>query len=208
MALTGGIAVIFGLGAVADDEYLHIFKQRITCPERFTPVAVDLVKRLLKQHAASFQLDVYQRQPVHEDGHVITVLVASVAHLILVDDLGDIGMDILLIDEFDVTYGAIVKGERFHTVLLNCEGFILDALSLVGNFGLEETLPFTISKHIIIETLQLATQIIDKFILLMYVQALVALARELFNKFTLQFLFTLIGRLPDFRWPLVMGNHR
>ena len=41
---TGGIAVVLGLRAVADDKYLHVFKQPASGPETFPVVAPYLIK--------------------------------------------------------------------------------------------------------------------------------------------------------------------
>ena len=79
MTVSGGIAVVLGLRAVADDEDLHVLVERATCPERFSAVAVDLVEGFLQAHASAFQFDVNQGETIYEDGHVVAVRSLAVA---------------------------------------------------------------------------------------------------------------------------------
>lgn len=159
VALAGGIAVVFGFRAVADDKYLHIFKQGISCPKRLPPVAVYLVESLFEQYAPAFQFDVYQWQAVYEDGHVIPVGVGAVVRLILVDDLCGIGVDVLWVDELDVAVCAIVQPQCLHRVLLYGTRLVLDTFALTGYFGLEEALPFPFGEWVTVQSLDLPAQV-------------------------------------------------
>ena len=51
---TSGVAVVFGLGAIADDEHLHKVEHRPACPERIPLVAVDLIKGLFDIDTTAF----------------------------------------------------------------------------------------------------------------------------------------------------------
>ena len=42
---SGGVRVVFGVGAVRDDKYLYILVQPAACPETVSLVSVYLVKR-------------------------------------------------------------------------------------------------------------------------------------------------------------------
>ena len=83
----GGVAVILGIGTVADDEDLDILEQAGSRPEALPVIPPDLVERLLDVHAAPFQLDMHQRQAVHQDGHVIAVVTLATLRNVLVDHL-------------------------------------------------------------------------------------------------------------------------
>ncbi len=71
----GAVGIVFGVGAVGDHEDLHIFKQAAACPEGVPLVPVDLVERFPDRHAAAFQLNMHERQTVHEHRHIIPVIV-------------------------------------------------------------------------------------------------------------------------------------
>ena len=74
VAAAGGVGIILRVGAVGDDENLDVFKKAACCPESVALVALDLVERLADGHAAPLQLDMYQRQTVDEDSHVVGIL--------------------------------------------------------------------------------------------------------------------------------------
>ena len=175
MAVTSGVAVVFGLRTVGDNEDLHILIERASCPEGFPAIAVDLVEGFLEAHTSALQLDMYQWQAVHKDGHVVAVRAFAIVHLVLVDYLGGVVVNVLCVDEVDVFLLAAVKGETLHVVTLNGLGFLRDALALVGDFGLEESLPLVVGEDKIIEFLQLPSEIANQFVLMMNVRILVAL---------------------------------
>ena len=99
----------------------------------------------------------------------------AIVHLILVDHLGGVVVNVLCVDEVDVFLLAVVKGETLHVVTLNGLGFLRDALALIGDFGLEESLPLVVGEDKTIQLLQLHSEIANQFVLMMNVRILVAL---------------------------------
>ena len=71
----GGIGVVFGIGAIGDDEDLYIFKQPAPRPEGVPLIAVDLVEGLPDSHAPALELDMYQGQAVDQYCHIVAVVV-------------------------------------------------------------------------------------------------------------------------------------
>ena len=153
MVLAGGVAVVFRLGTVADDENLNIFKQGVVGPEGFTAITVDLVEGFFEQHTTTLQFDVYKWKPVHENGHVVAVFLATAIHGILIDDLRDVVVYVFLVDQRDIQLGAIITHEALFVVALDGESLLLDSIGFFGNFCLKETLPLTIGKGDIVQPL-------------------------------------------------------
>ena len=86
----GSVGVILGVRAIRNDENLYIVIQPAARPKAVPLVAVDLVERLPDSHAPAFQLDMDQRQTIHQNRDVITVIImrsVRFAHSVLVDDL-------------------------------------------------------------------------------------------------------------------------
>ena len=77
VAAAGGVGIIFRVGVVGDHKNLDVFKQAARGPKAVALVALDLVERLADGHAAPLELDMYQRQAVDEDGHVVARVVAA-----------------------------------------------------------------------------------------------------------------------------------
>ena len=132
----GGIEVVLGIGAVGDNEDLHILEEAATRPEGVPLVAVDLVEGLPNSHAPALDLNMYQGQTVDQHRHIVAVVVLGpllLAHLILVDDLETVVVNVLLGDEGDVLGSAVIPPEHLHKVLLNLPGLLHDVLIGVGN---------------------------------------------------------------------------
>ena len=96
VAAAGGVGIILRVGAVGDDENLDVFKKAACCPEAVALVALDLVERLADGHAAPLEFDMYQRQAVDEDGHVVARVVAARSLLVLVKHLQTVVVDALI----------------------------------------------------------------------------------------------------------------
>ena len=108
MAVSRRVAVVFCLCAVAHHKDLHILKQSVASPERFSAVAVYLIESLLDAHTSLLQFDVHQWQTIHEDADVVSVGAFAVPYLILVDYLSTIGMNIVFLNEIDVFFLTVV----------------------------------------------------------------------------------------------------
>ena len=176
MTVSGSVAIVLGLRAVADHKNLHVLVERAPCPERFPAVAVYLVEGFLQAHASAFQFDVNQGQTIHEDGHVIAVWSLAVVNLVLIDYLGVVVVRVLLVDEVDVFLRAIVEGESLDVVTLYGLCLINNTLTLVGDFRLKETLPLVVGKVEVVEFLELLTKILYQLVLVVDMGILVALS--------------------------------
>lgn len=129
-------------------------------------VAVDLVERLPDGHAPAFQLDMNQGQTVHQNRHIIAVVIPRpvlLANGVLVDDLETVVVDVLLVDEGDVLALASVPAEDLHKVLLDAAGLVLNAVVGVGDALAEKPLPLRISEGVAVQLLQFLAEIGDQF---------------------------------------------
>ena len=147
--ISSGVGVILGVGAVGDDENLHILKEAAPRPEGVPLIAVDLVKGLPDGHAPALELDMYQRQAIDQNGHVVAVVMPRplrLAYRILVDDLETVVMDVFLVNEGDILGGAVVPPEHLHKVLLDLPGLLHHMLIGVGDGVGEEPLPLAVGE--------------------------------------------------------------
>ena len=139
------------------------------------------LKSLPDGHAPALELDMYQGQAVDQHRHIVAVVMLGpllLVHLILVDDLEAVVVDVLLVDEGNVLGGAVVPAEYLHEVLLNLPGLLHDVLVGVGNGILEELLPLAVGKLVIVQSLQLTAQIGDQVGLLYVYLLRIALLGE------------------------------
>ena len=185
----GGVGVVLGVGAVGDDENLHILVQAAPGPEGVPLVAVDLVERLPDGHAPALEFNMYQGKTVDQHRHIVAVVVACpllLADLILVDDLEIVVVDILFIDEGDVLGGAVIPAEHLDAVLLDLAGLLHDVLVGIGDGGLEELLPLAVGEGVVVEQFQLSAEVGDQVGLLVDSQILIALLRQHTDELPLQ----------------------
>ena len=155
MGVAGSIAVIFGDGAVGDDENLHELIKSISGPERISLIAVDLVECILDAHTPTFQFDMDERQPVYEDRHIVAVIVCATLRHILVYDLQVIIMDILFINNGDVRYRAVLADYCLAVALLNGACLLHNAVVGVAEVFGKERFPFVVGKPYIVESFNL-----------------------------------------------------
>lgn len=193
MGVACGVAVVFGLGAVADDEYLHIVVQSTTRPEGVALVAVDLVECLLDAYATCLQLDVDEGQAIDEDGDVVAVLVDTCGVLVLVDDLQLVLEDVAcLVDEVDVEGGSVLAGECQGGVLLDLGALVLHAKLRGGDFG-EYLLPFLVGIDLVVELLQTQAQVVEQLLLGMNGEVFISLVLQLLDERLLELGFALVS---------------
>ena len=83
---------------------------------------------------------------------------------------------VLLVDEVDVFLRAIVEGESLDVVTLNRLCLVNNALALVGDFRLEETLPLVVGKVEVVEFFQLEAKVLYQLVLVVNMGILVALS--------------------------------
>ena len=206
---TGTVGVVLGVGTVGNDEDLHILKQAGPCPEGVPLIAVDLVEGLPDGYAPAFQFNMYQGQAVDQDGHIVAVVMACsllLAHLILVDDLEMIVVDVLFVDEGDVFGSAVIPPEHLHKVLLDLPGLFHDMLVGVGDGVEKELLPFAVGKLVAVQGLQLAAQVGNEVGLFMNLQIFIALLGKQLDKLPLQSRLALVAVRVVFH-RLVGGNN-
>ena len=186
------VGVIFGMGAVRYDEYLHILIQAARRPKAVTLIAVYLIERLFDLDASALQLDVDERETIHEDSHVIAVLEIAAVLRVLVDDLKKILVDVGLVDEHDVLRRAIVAAKVLDIVFLYPARLLLDAVIRICNARIEEALPLVIGECEAIQLLYLAAKITFKRVGVVYLEILVAFLRQNADEVSLELCLRLI----------------
>lgn len=162
VAAAGGVGIILRVGAVGDDENLDIFKQAAGCPEAVALVALDLVERLTDGHAAPLELDMYQRQTVDEDGHVVARVVIARSLLVLVEHLQTVVVDVFFIQQVDVFGRAAVLPQHLHMIELDAARLFQNAVVRARDAVLKKARPLAVRKGIVIQTLQLAAEVGDE----------------------------------------------
>ena len=95
VAAAGGVGIIFRVRAVGNDKDLHILIKTAGRPKTVALVALDLVERLADGDAAPLELDMYQRQTVDEDSHVVACVVIARSLLVLVEHLQTVGLTVI-----------------------------------------------------------------------------------------------------------------
>lgn len=162
VAAAGGVGIILRVGAVGDDENLDVFKKPACCPEAVALVALDLVERLADGHAAAFELDMYQRQAVDEDGHVVARVVTARSLLVLVEHLQTVVVDVFFIQQVDVFGRTAVLPQHLHMIELNPARLFQNAVVRACDAVLEKARPLAVRKGVVVQTLQLAAEVGDE----------------------------------------------
>ena len=162
MVGSGGVRVVFGVGAVRDDEYLHILIQPAACPETVALVSVYLVERFSQLVASAFQFNVDEGESVDEDGHVVPRVVVSAFFYVLVDDLNEIVVYVVLVNEVDVPAFSGISSEDLDVIFLYFGSLCYNIIILVGDAGVEELLPLIVREMVVVEFLQLSPEVGNK----------------------------------------------
>ena len=87
MAVSGGVGIILGVGAIGDHKNLHILIQAACRPEAVPLIAFNLIECFADSNAAAFQLHMDKRQTIDENGHIIACVVFALGFLVLIDHL-------------------------------------------------------------------------------------------------------------------------
>ena len=196
VAAAGSVGIIFRVGAVGDDENLDIFKKAACCPEAVTLVALDLVERLADGHAAAFQLDMYQRQAVDEDGYVVARVVVARSLLVLVEHLQTVVVDVLFVQQVDVFGRAAVLPQHLHMIELNPARLFQNAVVCARDAVLEKARPLAVRKGVVVQPLQLAAEVGDERGFVVDLQIFIPLRTQKPEKFLLQCRLALIAVRP------------
>lgn len=192
----GGIGIILRVGAVGDDENLDVFKQAACCPEAVALVALDLVERLADGHAAPLQLDMYQRQTVDEDGHVVARVVIACGLLVLVEHLQTVVVDVLFVQKIDVFGRAAVLPQHLHMIELNPARLFQNAIVRARDAVPKEARPLAVRESVAVQPLQLAAEVGDERSFVVNLQIFIPLRAQKPQKLPLQRRLALIAVRP------------
>ena len=196
VAAAGGVGIIFRVGAVGDDENLDILKQAACCPEAVALVALDLVERLADGHAAPLQLDMYQRQAVDKDSHVVVRVVIARALLVLVEHLQAVVVDVLFVQQVDVFGRAAVLPQHLHMIELNPARLFQNAVVRARDAVLEKARPLAVRESVAVQEFQLAAEVGDERGFVVDLQIFIPLRTQKPQKLLLQRRLALIAVRP------------
>ena len=183
----GGVGVVLGERAVADDEQLHVLEEAGAGPKAVALVAADLVERFTDVDPAPLQLDVHHRQPVHQHGDVIpggarrtTLHLSTVTliDLVLVDDLKPVVVNVGLVDEQHILGAAVVAFQKLNVVFLDANRLFGDAIVGPCDAFDEELRPLGIRELDAVEPLKLRAQVCNQLCFAHDGQVLVGLALQ------------------------------
>lgn len=196
VAAAGGVGIILRVGAVGDDENLDVFKKAACCPEAVALVALDLVERLADGHAAPLEFDMYQRQAVDEDGHVVARVVAARSLLVLVKHLQTVVVDVLFVQKIDVFGRAAVLSQHLHMIELNPARLFQNPVVCARDAVFEKARPLAVRKGVVVQPLQLAAEVGDERGFVVDLQIFIPLHTQKPEKFLLQCRLALIAVRP------------
>ena len=199
------VGVVFRLCAVRDDEHLHIVIQATSCPKRIPFIAVDLVERLLDVHTSPFQFHMYQRQTIHQDGHIVAVGIVTPFRHILVQHLQVVVVDVALVYQFDVLRVAIIARDVHNLRALNPFRLVLNRHLRRGDVSFQQLLPLLIRERHPIQAFHLLAKIRQQLRLAGDVHTLIALSHQLLDELRFQFRLALVASfLP---WQRLIVRH-
>ena len=122
-------------------------------------------ERLADRHTPALQFDMYQRQTVDQDGHIIAVIVLGTiigGYGVLVDNLQNIVVDILLINQHNILAFAIIPLQHLYMILLDQTGLFRNVRIRIGQYLLEESIPLDICEFVPIHLGKLCPEVGDK----------------------------------------------
>ena len=176
-------------------------------PEAVALVALDLVERLTDGHAAPLELDMYQRQTVDEDGHVVARVVIACGLLVLVEHLQTVVVDVLFVQQVDVFGRAAVLPQHLHMIELNPARLFQNAVVCARDAVPKEARPLAVRKGVVVQTLQLAAEVGDERGFVVDLQIFIPLRAQKPQKLLLQRSLALIAVRPAGIWR-VRGHDR
>ena len=113
---------------------------------------------------------------------------------VLVDDLQAVVVYVPFVQQGDVPHRAIVAVQHLHVVFLNKPCLLHYTRIGLGQCAREELFPFSIGKLVVVQFLQLSSEVLYQFSLGGDVQVLVSLALELLYESLLQCCLALVLR--------------
>ena len=192
---THGVAVVLRARAVGDDEDLDELEEPRARPETLALVALDLVERLAQAHAAPLELYVHERKAVHEDRHVVAVLVRALVRLVLVHHLEAVPVDMVPVQEVDVLIRAVIALEGYDRVVLDAPRLVDDRKRRVRDVLRAEAPPLGVGELDAVQLLELGAQVGDELGLGVDAEPVVALVREDVDEAGLEVCLRLVGAL-------------
>jgi len=114
-------------------------------------------------------------QTVDQNRYIVASIVLALRFLILVDHLQAVVVNILFIYKLNVLRSSIIPAEYLHMIRLDGTAFLNDAFVGIGKGLREETFPLAVSKGIVIQKLQLPSEVGDQTIFVMDGKVLIPL---------------------------------
>ena len=154
------------------------------------------MERLADGYATALQLDVDERKPVDEHGHVIAVVVLRAVvfgDYVLIGDLQTVVVNVLFVNQRDIFRTSVIAPQNLHIVLLNLAGLFRNAVVGIGNALGKEPLPFAVGKAVVVQRFQLCAQVGDQLRLAVNRLVLIALLCQKADKLRFERSFALIG---------------
>ena len=192
----GGVGIILRVCAVGDDENLDVFKKAACCPESVALVALDLVERLADGHAAPLEFDMYQRQTVDEDGHVVARVVTARSLLVLVEHLQTVVVNVFFVQQVDVFGRAAVLPQYLHMIELNPARLFQNAVVRARDAVLKKARPLAVRESVVVQEFQLAAEVGDECGFVVDLQIFIPLRTQKPQKFLHQCRLALIAVRP------------
>ena len=186
MAAAGGVGIIFRVRAVGNHKNLDIFKKTACCPEAVALIALDLVECLADGNAAALELDMYQRQTVDEDSHVVACVVIARSLLVLVEHLQAVVVDVLFVQQVDVFGRAAVLPQYLRMIELNPARLFQNAVVRARDAVPKEARPLAVRESVVVQPLQLTAEVGDKRCFVMKFQIFIPLRAQKPDELPLQ----------------------
>ena len=185
-------------------------------PEAIPLIAFDLVERLTDLHAAPFQLQMHERQPVYEDRHIIAIRmcrrilprVRTTRHRILMDHLQAVVMDMFLVNQTYILRRAIVTFQILDIVRLDTARLRRNPVTRGCDGRFEEPFPLRIRKVIAVQRRELRAEIGDQRRLIADREIGIALLLEETDERPLQRLLRLIRAVRRTLLPHILREYR
>ena len=216
MALARRIGIVLRIRPVRDHKNLDVLIEPCARPERIPLIAFDLVKRLTDLHAAPFQLQMHERQPVHEDRHIVAIRMCrrilprpcTALHRILMDHLQAVVVDIVLVDQTDILRRAIVTSQVLYIVRLDTARLRCDTVTRGCDGRFEEPFPLRICKVIAIQRRELRAEIGDQLRLIVNGEIRIALLLQQTDERPLQCRLRLVRAVRRTLLPHILCEYR
>ena len=137
-----------------------------------------------------------QRKAVDQNRHIVAIIMprtVRLLHLVLVDDLQAVVVDVLFVDQCDIFGTSIIPVQYLHIVFLNLSGLFGNMFVGVGNYITEKLPPLRIGKLVVVQLFQLTAEVSNQFILGMQRQIGIALLTQQPDKLFFQFRLALVA---------------